>query len=602
VSYCINPRCDERENPEEAPACLSCGTSLLINNRFRILQPLRPIRLDHATDVFEVVDEQGSWISPPGVHKVLKVLKSKDEKYIALQAREAHCLQMLDHPGIPKVDLDDHFSIAVPGMPFPVHCMAMEKLEGVNLEEWIEEHGRISQPQALNWLEQIAQILHHVHERGFFHRDIKPSNIVLKPDGALGLIDFGGSREVTDTYLAKISSGSSDTSTGKRYDITLIRSTRFSPPEQIDGQAIPQSDFFALGRTFVYLTTGIPLIDLPVNPETRKLRWRNKAPQIGKPLADFLDELMENAPTKRPKNTQAIVYHLQKRLPRQLKRYRMRRSPQVRIGLVVLGAFSVFGVYKVASLAAYYYYFFVGLQVQRSDLPGSAQAARGYFEKAAKSNPQSINARLNLAETCQDSGDNTCAQQEYQKAVAIDPKDPETHYNLGDFYDLHNKYALAESEFTKAMQLGADQEGMVSSALARLKNRQKDYNAALPYAQQAVAKAEEPQAQAIYLKNLGWTLLGLAKSQQQQGRSPQAKRYYQQAQEQLEQSIQQDPTRPDAYCLLAQVQEGQGNKVGANQNWRECLQRNNFLDLPEVNQWRNQVLNRVYKTGGDTTP
>jgi len=591
VSYCINPRCDERENPEEAPACLSCGTSLLINNRFRILQPLRPIQLDHATDVFEVVDEQGSWISPPGVHKVLKVLKSKDEKYIALQAREAHCLQMLDHPGIPKVDLDDHFSIAVPGMPFPVHCLALEKLEGVNLEEWIEEHGRISQPQALNWLEQIAQILHHVHERGFFHRDIKPSNIVLKLDGTLGLIDFGGSREVTDTYLAKISSNS-DTGTGKHYNITLIRSTRFSPPEQIDGQAIPQSDFFALGRTFVYLVTGISLIELPVNPETRKLLWRNKAAQIDNPLADFLEELMENAPAKRPKNTQAILSHLQKRLPRQLKRYRMRQSPQFRIGLVMLGALSILGVYKVSTFAKYWYYFTAGLQIQSSPLPDSAQVARGYYEKALEFNPNSINAHLNLAGACEDSRDYTCAQQEYQKAVAIDPNDPETRYNLGVYYDLRNEYAWAEAEFKKAMNLGADQDGMVSAALARLKNRQEDYKAALPYAQQAVDKADDPLAKAIALKNFGWTLLGIAQSQQC---SQQAQQCYQKAQKQLELSIEQDSARPDAYCLLAQAQEGQGNNEDARGNWRECLQRNNFLDLPEVNQWRDQVLNRTYR-------
>ena len=70
---------------------------------------------------------------------------------------------------------------------------------------------------------------------------------MLRPNGQLVLIDFGTAREATITYLAKVGAG---------YQITGIVSAGYTPPEQQNFQAVPQSDFFALGRTFVYLLTG----------------------------------------------------------------------------------------------------------------------------------------------------------------------------------------------------------------------------------------------------------------------------------------------------------------------------------------------------------
>lgn len=66
----------------------------------------------------------------------------------------------------------------------------------------------------------------------------------LKPNGQLVLIDFGTAREATRTYLAKLSAG---------HDITAIVSSGYTAPEQINGEACTLSNFFALGRTFVYL-------------------------------------------------------------------------------------------------------------------------------------------------------------------------------------------------------------------------------------------------------------------------------------------------------------------------------------------------------------
>jgi len=124
----------------------------------------------------------------------------------------------------------------------------MEKIEGEDLQNWLGKRGRpISQKLALKWLRTLVEILDKVHQKHFFHRDIKPPNIMLRPSGQLALIDFGTVKEITATYMANVNAGQPG---------TIVYSKGYAPTEQENGHTLPQSDFFALGRTFVHLLTG----------------------------------------------------------------------------------------------------------------------------------------------------------------------------------------------------------------------------------------------------------------------------------------------------------------------------------------------------------
>lgn len=556
--YCLSPRCQERENLDELEYCHYCGTKLLISEQYRLVQPIHlhtPLR---TTEVFVAQQE--------GKRKILKALLPQNQAQIDRFEREALILQIQDHPGIPHSYFDDYFEFSVGNDAITLHCLVMDFVEGQTLEEWLIENRRASQEQILDWLSQLADILKTVHGLDYIHSDIKPANIILRPDAKLSLIDFGLAAAIGED----------------RRDV-IAGTAGYIAPEQADGMPVPQSDFYSLGRTLIRLATGAPLGTFAKDTRTGQLLWRNLAPQLDPPVVDLLDRLVAPGLAFRPPTAQAILDALEQ-VPsqiRRLKRYRIVRSPQFKMGLVMLGALSVFGVYRVSSLAAYWYYYLVGLQVQGSTLPGAAQVAREQFEKAVAISPEDADARLSLAEACQDSGDNYCAFQEYQKALEIQPDHAEAHYNLGGFFEQLNEFPLAEDEFKSAIEYGADQTGIVSNALSRLKNRTRKYEAAIPLAERALTKTDDPKAKAVTYKNLGWAEFGL-------------KRYHK-AQTNLQQSIQLDPDRPDAYCLLAQVQDVRGNKAGANQSWRNCLQRNNSLDLPEVSQWRDQVLNRLYK-------
>ncbi|MEG3438583.1 RDD family protein [Pannus brasiliensis CCIBt3594] len=286
MSFCINPRCPKPKNQTDSRYCLSCGSDLLLAGKYRVTRLLS--EKGGFGNTYEAIDLQGN-------PKVLKVLTYTAPKAIALFQQEAKVLQQLNHPGIPRGE--SYFIYYPRDDEEALHCMVMEKIEGTDLEEY--ERSRkfqpIEPPLALDWLSQLGKILHEVHRHQFFHRDIKPSNIILKPDGQLVLIDFGAARQVTGTVLA----GGQNTG---------IYTPGYAPPEQSSGHSVPQSDFYALGKTFVFLLTGKDPSDPKIyDINTNEFHWRKYAPAVPEPLADFLDELMAEKPIDRPANTSILL-------------------------------------------------------------------------------------------------------------------------------------------------------------------------------------------------------------------------------------------------------------------------------------------------------
>ena len=294
MSYCLNPKCPNPSDPANSgkSACIHCGSELLLQGRYRLVAPLGGGGFGRT---FEVDDN--------GARRVLKVLLKEHPKAVELFKQEADVLVRLRHPGIPKVDRDGYFIFSPANSTESFHCLIMEKIAGANLQDWLKHRGRpISQEQALNWLKQLSEILDQVHRLNYFHRDIKPHNIMCKPNGQLVLIDFGTAREVSATYFAKV---------GQGQNVTGIVSPGYTPPEQTNGKAVPQSDFFALGRTFVYLLTGKPPTAFPENPRTGRLMWRKGAPQVSDPLANVIDYLMAPFPGNRPQSPQMVLQCLE---------------------------------------------------------------------------------------------------------------------------------------------------------------------------------------------------------------------------------------------------------------------------------------------------
>lgn len=290
MSYCINPKCPQRQQPDDLKHCAACGTALVVSDRYRLRHPLRELDDWSPADIFAVTDGDTT--------KVMKVLKQP--KLRPLFEREAETLQRLHHPGIPQVAPGDYFTVTTTEGQ-ELACLVMEKIAGLTLEQWLEKHGPAEPAQVQTWLRQACEILGLVHQTALFHRDIKLSNLMLRSDGQLALIDFGTVRQMSNTYLAKI---------GGQRDVTSIVSPGYTPLEQINGKAVPQSDFYALGRSLVHLLTGQHPMDLEADDATGALHWRDAAPHVDRWFAELIDDLMAPFPGQRPLNAQEIVRRL----------------------------------------------------------------------------------------------------------------------------------------------------------------------------------------------------------------------------------------------------------------------------------------------------
>lgn len=578
MSYCINPLCSRRHNPEDTENCLACGNPLLIDGRIRLLRPLRSLDEDPSTytDVFEVEDVEPSWGTKSRI-RVMKVLRWSDPKLVRLVQRESLILQTLYHPGVPKCGVDDYFTFKLKDGRLVLHCLVMEKVEGENLQQWLKSYGRIPQKVALDWLAQLVDVLESVHRSGFFHRDIKPENIIYQPDGQLALVDFGASRQITTTYLAKVGASGVNKRTrfSSGYEVTVVRTIRFSPLEQLNGQALPQSDFYALGRTFVNLLTGISLLELPIDQNTGRLIWRDKAPQIDKPLADLLDDMMAPFPGQRPQTTQVILERLQ-RLPFKLKLHRFLVSNIFKLFLAGSLLATINTSFRQINLALSAYYF-----NQAGHYMNEPKIAKKYYELALIYNPKDDEIYNNLAVACQVTQDFNCAIENYQKAFKLKPNAWELHYNLGNFYDEQGQYDQAEQQYKLSIKYGKNQPMNAVNNLSRLKNIQEKYSEAAQLALEGLKGTSDPVWQAALYKNLGW-----ARFKQQR---------YAEAKDYLQKSVKLDSRRVDAHCLLAKTQEALGDLDNARTHWEVCLISNNS-SLPEISEWKQQILQRIFPT------
>jgi serine/threonine protein kinase len=277
MSLCINPDC-KKSNPDDRLFCESCGSEILLLGRYKVVRLLS--EKGGFADTYEVTHH--------GVPRVLKVLKDRNPKAIELFKREYDVLHESNHPGIPKAE--EYFEFAPRNSTDPLSCLVMEKILGGDLEEYLRQRGTpIDERCAIDWLDQVANILKEIHDRKLLHRDIKPSNIILQPDGQLVLIDFGA--------VGRFDAAQAPA--------TFIFTPGYAATEQTMGRATPQSDYFSLGRTFVYLLTG-KQVGAMLNT-AGEFNWQTYAPHISTQLGDFINKLMNPDVNLRPQNADELI-------------------------------------------------------------------------------------------------------------------------------------------------------------------------------------------------------------------------------------------------------------------------------------------------------
>ncbi len=564
VSYCLNPNCRRTQVLAAGETCKHCGTPLWIDGRYRLVRSLRAMNPLATTEVFEVESRR-----PDRTRKVMKVLKDTDPQAIEHFEREALALQWLDHPGIPKVDLSDYFTVEIPGRDAvqTLHCLVMENIEGENLEEWIRKRGRIDQKTAIVWLKQLLEIVTVIHEHHFFHRDIKPSNIMRRSQGQLVLIDFGSVRSMTNTYVAAVHAR----------EVTASLSVGYTPQEQVDGQALPQSDLFALGRTFVYLLTGMHPAEFPYHPGSHRLNWHQEAPQISKAFKNLIDELMAPEPGQRPASAASVYRNLSEhkifltdlRLTLTSRQFKRRLAV-----LFVLGITTV-SLYRLSFPLLNSYYYKKGVEALEN----------GQFEQALKYYDTALFYNKNDAKSYNDKGliyeiknEINKAKDMFEQAVMLEPENPISLYNLGGIYDDTGDLAKARDNYRKVMTSAHPVSIKALNDLARLNILDDRLEKAISLTSYGLQNDPGTEIKAALYKNRGWAYFLMNN--------------YDQASMDLHAAIELDQGRTDAYCLLAQVLEAQHKQADALKSWSHCRDGSSRRNL-EVRFWQTMARQRL---------
>ncbi len=162
--------------------------------------------------------------------------------------------------------------------------IVMEYLEGMTLDSYIDEHGKMPVDQALSVTLQIAEAMQAVHKTEILHRNIAPDNIfVLNPDDPdhlqVKLFDFGAARYATTKHSKSLS---------------VLIEEGYSPEEQYRsrGDQGPWTDVYALAATMYKMITGIT----PQGAMERSVKDELKKPsKLGVKISKPMETALMNA-------------------------------------------------------------------------------------------------------------------------------------------------------------------------------------------------------------------------------------------------------------------------------------------------------------------
>jgi Flp pilus assembly protein TadD len=178
----------------------------------------------------------------------------------------------------------------------------------------------------------------------------------------------------------------------------------------------------------------------------------------------------------------------------------------------------------------------------------------------------------------QKKGEWVSAQEDYQRAIQLDPDNADAHFGLGVLYEDLQDLDKARSEYRIALQAG---NAKAFNNLARLYILEKKFDAVILLLNQAEALAQgknNPELNYALRKNGGWVRL-------QQAR-------YAEAESHLRGAVELIPDRAAAHCLLAQVLDKQNLREEASTEWEVCLRKASSA-TPEEDAWMDQARKRL---------
>lgn len=296
----------------------------LIDGKYKILNE---IGRGGMSTVYLAINEKAN--KPWAVKEVRKNGISNRELVKQSLMVEINLLKKLKHKGLPSIvdiiDQQDNYLIV------------MDYIEGITLENIMQEEGVQPQEKVVDWAIQLCDVLQYLHTRkpAIIYRDMKPSNIMLRSDGSVVLIDFGTAREFKERHVE---------------DTTCLGTQGYAAPEQFGGmgQTDERTDIYSLGATMYRLVTG----HNPSEPPYEMYPITHWNPRLSTGLEGIIAKCTSKDPKSRYQSVQEVRYaleHYQDLDLDSIRRYRRNLRILLAAGGMTVMLFSASGVSYAAA-------------------------------------------------------------------------------------------------------------------------------------------------------------------------------------------------------------------------------------------------------------
>ena len=172
-----------------------------------------------------------------------------NEISIARFEREVQITCQLNHPN--TIAIYDYGRT-----PEGVFYYAMEYLDGIDLQQLVNQYGPQPESRVIHILTQICGSLFEAHSNGLVHRDVKPANVMLNRRGCqpdlVKVLDFGLVKAIDQ-----------DDRQRRSEDGMLTGTPLYMSPEAIQAPMTVDSstDIYAVGAIGYFLLTGKPVFE-----------------------------------------------------------------------------------------------------------------------------------------------------------------------------------------------------------------------------------------------------------------------------------------------------------------------------------------------------
>ena len=140
-----------------------------------------------------------------------------------------------------KVHHENVVSVYSAGWANNEFYIAMELLDGRNLESVATKDHPLRPLTAIDVVTRIARGLEAAHKSGLLHRDMKPGNVIITKDSVVKVLDFGLAQRSTDEDSEEV----------------IWATPFYVAPETLMREAEDaRTDMYSLGMTLRYLLTG----------------------------------------------------------------------------------------------------------------------------------------------------------------------------------------------------------------------------------------------------------------------------------------------------------------------------------------------------------